>query len=58
MIPAVLSVDETAERLSVHPQTIHAMIRRGELRAIRAGRRVLVPIQAIEDFVWGRPAAR
>jgi len=53
VVPAVLTVDETADRLGgIHPQTVRAMIKRGELRAIRAGRRVLVPIRAIEDYIW------
>ena len=51
VIPAALSVNETAERLGVHPQTVRAMIKRGDLRAVRAGRRLLVPVRAIDEYL-------
>ena len=51
VIPAALSVYETAERLGIHPQTVRSMIKRGELRAVRAGRRVLVPVRAIDEYL-------
>ena len=46
-----LSITEAAGVFSVHPQTVHAMLKRGDLRYVRAGRRVLIPRSAIEDFL-------
>jgi len=33
----LLTVEEAAERISVHPETIRRMIRRGELSALKVG---------------------
>ena len=47
----VLSITEAAGVLNVHPQTVYAMLKRGDLRFVRAGRRVLIPRSAIEEFL-------
>jgi excisionase family DNA binding protein len=49
--PPLLSVDQAAERLGVSRTSMYGMIRRGELRTIRVGRRRLVPESAIADVV-------
>ena len=36
--PEMLTVDEVAEVLRVHPATIRRMIKRGEMPAVRVGR--------------------
>jgi len=46
-----LNVAEAARVLNVHPLTIRKAITRGELRAVRIGRKVLVPVAAI-DASW------
>ena len=40
---AFLSVDQAAERLGVHPNTVYRMIVGGRLRAVRAGRLWRIP---------------
>ncbi len=47
----VLSIDEAAARLGLHRQTVRAAIDRGDLRAVRVGRRWLVPIDAVVDLL-------
>ena len=52
----MLSRVAAAEALAVHPRTIDAMIRRGEIKAVKIGRRVLIPeerlAKALENFNW------
>ncbi len=51
-----LKVDEVAKRLHVSPQTIRVMIERGELRAVRVGRVIRIPVEALEGFLRGEQA--
>jgi excisionase family DNA binding protein len=44
MDPLLASKRQAAAALNVSQRTIHAMIARGELRAKRIGRRVLIPV--------------
>jgi excisionase family DNA binding protein len=53
----VLDVPEVAGTLGVHPLTVRRLIRNGELRAVRIGRRVVVPVAALDQFLESRPAA-
>ena len=48
-----LAVDvlETARLLSLSKHTVRAYIRRGLIRAVRVGRRVLVPVSECERIV-------
>jgi excisionase family DNA binding protein len=46
--PLLASKKEAAEALNVSPRTIHNLIARGELRAKRIGRRVLIPIAELQ----------
>ena len=52
----MLSRVAAAEALAVNPRTIDAMIRRGEIRAVKIGRRVLIPeerlAKSLESFNW------
>mgnify|MGYP001811029708 CR=1 FL=1 len=64
----VFSVEEVAERLGVHPNTVRDMIHEGAfrarqvgrvwnsgtIRAVRAGRTWKVPLSALEEFLAGR----
>jgi excisionase family DNA binding protein len=49
-----LSLAEAAFVLGVHRLTLRAAIERGEIRAVRVGRRWLVPRSAIADFLGGQ----
>ena len=46
--PLLLTVPDTARRLGRHEQTIRAMIRRGDLEAVRLGRLVRVLAAAVD----------
>ena len=50
LIP-VLSIDEVAGHLGLHRKTVELMIRRGELRSTRVGRRVLVRVDELQEFI-------
>ena len=48
---SVLSIDEVAGHLGLHRKTVELMIRRGELRSTRVGRRVLVRVDELQEFI-------
>jgi excisionase family DNA binding protein len=48
-----LSVNESAIQIGIGRSLAWALVREGKLRTIRAGHRVLVPVQAIDDFLAG-----
>lgn len=54
----VLTVDETAIRLGLHRHSVRAAIDRGELYAVKLGRRWLVPVEALDDLLRGRSPSR
>lgn len=47
---ANLTVDATANILSVSPNTVRNMISRGEIKAIKVGRAVRIPVPELEDL--------
>ena len=55
------TVHETAERLGLTVSTVYAYIDSGQLPAVRLGRRLLIPREAVERLVeramgeWGGP---
>jgi excisionase family DNA binding protein len=49
-----LTIADAAALLGIHRQTLRAAIERGDLRAIRIGRRWLVPVAAINELLEGR----
>ena len=49
-----LSVREVANRLGVSERLVRSAIESGELWAVRLGRRVLVPADALDEFLSGR----
>jgi excisionase family DNA binding protein len=57
LAPLLLTVPDTARRLRRHEQTIRAMIRRGDLAAIRLGRLVRVLAAAVDRAAAGGDAA-
>jgi excisionase family DNA binding protein len=48
------TVDEAARSLGVHKQTIYEAIRRGDIRSVTLGRRLLMSRQALDDFLKER----
>jgi len=48
------SIRVAAEQCGLSERTIHAGIQRGDLKAMRVGRRVLVTPTALEDYLHGR----
>ena len=53
MEPLAVDVREAARLTAVSPYTIRRYIQRGTLRAVRIGRRVLVPFDELERLVRG-----
>ena len=47
----LVSIPEAARRLSVGRTTAYAMISAGRLRTVTVGRRRLVPVAALAEFV-------
>jgi excisionase family DNA binding protein len=41
------SRDRTAAQANVNVRTIDMMIKRGELKSVRVGRRVMIPVSAV-----------
>lgn len=44
-------VDEAAEALQLSRSLIYELIRSGQLRSVKAGRRRLVPVEALTEYV-------
>lgn len=52
VVPAVLyGVDEAATALRLSRSLIYELIRSGRLRSVKQGRRRLVPVSALEEYV-------
>jgi len=49
------SVEETAEITTLGLTKVRELIRTGQLHALRVGRRIVVPIHAIDDFERNLP---
>jgi excisionase family DNA binding protein len=49
--PLLVPVRDAARRLGLGRDTTYALVREGRLRAIHVGRRVLVPVTELVDFV-------
>ena len=51
-VPAVLyRVDEAADALRLSRSALYELIRSGRLRTVKAGRRRLVPVAALAEYV-------
>lgn len=53
---ATYTVDETAALLGIDRKGAYAAIKRGEIRAIKLGGRIVVPMAAIEQMLNGSAA--
>ena len=49
----VLRVRDVADHLGCDPETVYKLIREGKIRAIKLGRVLRVPEQALADFIAG-----
>jgi excisionase family DNA binding protein len=49
--PGALGYPEAAEYLAVGLTTLKKLVRNGELQAIHVGRRAIVPLQALDDYL-------
>lgn len=49
----LLTVDETARRLRLHPDTVYRMVSRSEILSRRVGRLIRIPEAALEAFLNG-----
>jgi excisionase family DNA binding protein len=49
--PLLISVREASRRLGVGRDATYDLARRGALRSIRVGRRVLIPVKALEAWI-------
>ena len=45
---------EAADRLRLHPYTVYELVKQGKVRAVRLGRRILLPEAAIRELGVGR----
>ena len=49
--PKAVGINEAARLLGVSPRTVHLYISQGKIRAVRFGRRVLVPMESIQKVL-------
>ena len=49
--PVLYSVDEAAEALRLSRSVIYELIRSGRLRTVKQGRRRLVPVASLSEYV-------
>jgi excisionase family DNA binding protein len=45
------NLSEAADTLGTSYQAVYRMVRGGQLRAVRAGRRIIIPRSALEEFL-------
>ncbi|MBA8795953.1 excisionase family DNA binding protein [Friedmanniella endophytica] len=55
--PILYEVDEAAEALRLSRSRIYELIRSGQLESVKAGRRRLVPVAALQAYVASLGAA-
>lgn len=49
--PILYDVDEAADALRLSRSLLYELIRSGQLRTVKAGRRRLVPVSALAEYV-------
>ena len=50
-----LTKEQTAKEIGVCPVTVMSMLRRGDIKAKRAGARWIIPTQSVSDFLTNDP---
>jgi excisionase family DNA binding protein len=56
-LPLALSVAEAAKVLGIGRNGCYALVARGQLSGVRIGRRLVIPRQAVEQFLAAEPTA-
>ena len=51
VVPVLYDVDEAAEALRLSRSLLYELVRSGRLRTVKAGRRRLVPVAALDEYV-------
>ena len=46
-----LSIEEASEALALSPRTVEKLVRLGQLPVVRVGRRVLLPVSALQAWL-------
>ncbi|HEX6236611.1 MAG TPA: helix-turn-helix domain-containing protein [Acidimicrobiales bacterium] len=46
-----MAVEEASEALGISCSLAYELVRRGEIPSLRLGRRIVVPVRALEDLV-------
>ena len=54
-LPLVLRVEDLMPVLDIGRNTAYELIRFGQIRSVRVGRKLRIPKQAVEDFLAGKP---
>jgi len=57
-IEQLLRVDQVAEALQVHPQTVYGLIRNGKIRAAKVGRAWRIKPEAIDNYLEDQMQAK
>jgi excisionase family DNA binding protein len=57
-MPISFSVKVAAEQSGLSERTIHAAIKKGDLKVLRVGRRVLITPMALNDFLNNQTTSR
>jgi excisionase family DNA binding protein len=51
--PMLYRVEEAADALRLSRSAVYELIRSGQLRTVKSGRRRLVPVAALADYIAG-----
>ncbi|MBR3570845.1 MAG: helix-turn-helix domain-containing protein [Oscillibacter sp.] len=54
-LPLVLRAEDLMPVLDIGRNTAYELVRSGQIRSVRVGRKLRVPKQAVEEFLAGKP---
>jgi excisionase family DNA binding protein len=52
--PEVLTINEVAERLRIHPRTAYRLVNDGSIPGVRVGRQYRISAKALDAYIEGR----
>ena len=52
-LPLVLRVEDLMSALDIGRNAAYELVRSGQIRSVRVGRKLRIPKQAVEDFLTG-----